>query len=267
MRYPFLRGFYKLKLEQAGFGRHGGVGIGDALAVLHDDLSRNADDGGIGGHVFYHDRTGANLGVVADGDIAQHFRACPNHDAVFQRGVAFAATFSGTTQRHLLIEHDIVANDGGFADDDAETMIDEESAANLGGRVDFNASKKACPVGKQAGERRKAVAPQAMIQAVHPDSVEARVAEHDLDWAACGGIPLQDNLNIFLDGHPRTSSSQSGWYRGGLTNRSASRQDGQRRRTERFPGNETHSFYAKPEQLTKAFGFTYHVTCLFNEKV
>ena len=54
-------------------------------------------------------------------------------------------------------------------------------------------------VGKEAGEDPEVVRPEPVGEVVEPDGVETGVAEEDLEHAARGGIPLEDDLDVVPD--------------------------------------------------------------------
>ena len=102
------------------------------------DLCGNADHRHAFGNVLHHHGIGAHAGITADRDGAKDFGACAHHHAIFDHGVAAARFHGRAAQRDTMIEGHIVADDGGFADHDAQTMIDEEVFADNGAGVDLN---------------------------------------------------------------------------------------------------------------------------------
>src|ERR1019366_8152071 len=100
-----------------------------------------------------------------DGDIAQYFCARANHDIVADRGVPFAVFLAGAAQRYTLVQRDIVAHDGGLADDDSHSVVDEKAVANLCAGMDLDA-------GNQPGELRQG--PGRELPAMDPQRSEER---------------------------------------------------------------------------------------------
>ena len=109
-----------------------------AAAVALDDASRHAHDGAVIGYVFNDDRVAADLDVVADANVAEHLGARAHGDVVAQGGVALAGLVAGTAERDALVEHAVVAHNGGLADDDAHGVVDKEVLADLRGGVNLN---------------------------------------------------------------------------------------------------------------------------------
>jgi hypothetical protein len=110
-----------------------------AAAVALDDASRHAYDGAVVGHVLDDNRVAADFDIVADANVAEHLGARAHGDVVAQGGVALAGLVAGAAECDALVEHAVVAHDGGFADDDAHGVVDKEVLANLRGRVNLDA--------------------------------------------------------------------------------------------------------------------------------
>ncbi len=55
--------------------------------------------------------------------------------------MALADFLASSTERHTLVERDIVTDHGGLADHHAQTMIDEQTSADLRPGMDFNTGK------------------------------------------------------------------------------------------------------------------------------
>ena len=80
-----------------------GIGNHHPFAVAEDYVAGNSDYGGILGHAPQHDRTRANPAVSAHGDVAENFRAIPDHDIIFNRRMALAAFLARSSQSYALI--------------------------------------------------------------------------------------------------------------------------------------------------------------------
>ena len=139
-----------------------------AAAVALDDAPRHAHDGAVVGHVLDDDRVAANLDVVADSDVAEHFGARAHGDVVAQGGVALASLVAGAAQGYALVEDAVVTHDGSFANDDAHSVVDKEVLADLRGRVNLDAGDMAGELREHAGERAMAVFPQPVLGHVVP---------------------------------------------------------------------------------------------------
>src|SRR5207248_2243966 len=141
-----------------------------------------------------------DLDVVADLDIAQHFGSGPYDDVVAQRGMAFAALIAGAAEGDSLVEQDVVADFGGFADDDAGAVIDEEAPAYGGAGVNLDSGEESADLGDDAGNERHAPDIELMREAVSQNGMEPRVTEKDLEHAfGCRVLP-EDRVDLFPDG-------------------------------------------------------------------
>ena len=114
-----------------------------AAAVALDDAPGHAHDGAVVGHVLDDDRVAADLDVIADVDVAEHLGARAHGDIVAQGGVAFAGLVAGAAERDALIEHAVVAHDGGLANNDAHGVVDKEVLADLRGGMNLDAGDMA----------------------------------------------------------------------------------------------------------------------------
>jgi len=73
--------------------------------------------------------SGPNLGAVADADIAQDFRPGADENAVSNFRMTVAVLFSGSAKGNPMQQRHIVANVGGFPNDNPRRMVDEYSTA------------------------------------------------------------------------------------------------------------------------------------------
>ena len=98
-----------------GIGEHAVLEIGFDAAPA-DHAAGDADDRAMGGHGGDDDGTGADPYVIADADAAEDFCAGADDDVVADGRMALAALFAGAAQRYALIDENIVADLGRFAD-------------------------------------------------------------------------------------------------------------------------------------------------------
>ena len=169
-------------------------------AVALDDTSRHAHDGAVVGDVLNDDRVAADLDVVADADVAEHLGARAHRDIVAQGGVTLAGLVAGAAERDALVEHTVVAHNGGLADDDAHGVVDKEVLANLRGRVNLDAGDVAGDLREHAGERAMTVLPQPVLGHVVPLGVQARIGKKDDQTVLRGGVLRLDGLDVLANG-------------------------------------------------------------------
>ena len=151
-------------------------------------------------YVFDDDRVTADLDVVADADVAEHLGARAHGDVVAQGGVALAGLVAGAAERNALVEHAVVAHDGGFADDDAHGVVDKEVLANLRGRVNLDAGDMTGELREHTGERSVAVLPEPMLGYVVPLGVKTGVRKENDQTVLRGGVLCLDGLDVFVNG-------------------------------------------------------------------
>jgi hypothetical protein len=138
--------------------------------------------------------------VISDGDIAEDLRPRPYHYVVAERRVPLPLFLAGATERNALVEQAIVSDDGGFADDDAHPVIDEEPAPDLSARVNLDAGHQPRYLADDARRQRHARIVQTMGDAVQKDRVKAGVTEKDLQHAPGGRILPEYCFDLFPNG-------------------------------------------------------------------
>lgn len=137
-----------------------GICLGATLAVVRFELQFLALDAdrGTGRDGAGDEGVGANDRISADDRFtAEDRRTGVNGHVVFNGGVALhtaqalAAPGGQTTEGDTLINFHMLANDGGFTDDDAGTVINEEVTANGGAGMDIDAGDAVGMLGHDAG--------------------------------------------------------------------------------------------------------------------
>ena len=111
-------------------------------------------------------------GAMPDADVAQHGGVCANHHAVADFRMAVAAFFARTAEGDAVQQRNVVAEDGGFADDDACAVVKHDAAPENGGGMDVYAEHFAGAVLQEIGKRAAVVFPQPVVDAVRLDGVE-----------------------------------------------------------------------------------------------
>ena len=86
------------------------------------------------------------------------------------------------TQRDAVVEHDVVTDDRGGADDDAHPVVDEEAAADLRAGVDLDPGDRPHEGRQRAGRRAPTgLLPDPVQPAVGPDRVQPGRVHGDVD--------------------------------------------------------------------------------------
>ena len=105
--------------------------IVNANAVAADYAGRNSDRGAVFGDFPNHHGVGSDLAVGTDLNGSQHFGARTDHYVIPDGGVTFADVFTRSAEGHALVDRAIVADLGGLTDDNAHTVVDEKTFADL----------------------------------------------------------------------------------------------------------------------------------------
>ena len=114
--------------------------------------------------------------------------------------MALAGLVTGAAERDALVEHAVVAHDGGFADDDAHGVVDKEALADLCGRMNLDAGDVAGDLREHTGERAMSMLPEPMLGYVVPLGVQARIGKEDDQTALRGGVLRLDGLDVLANG-------------------------------------------------------------------
>ena len=114
--------------------------------------------------------------------------------------VALAGLVAGAAERDALVEHAVVAHNGGLADDDAHGVVDKEVLANLCGGMNFDAGDMTGNLREHAGERAMTVLPEPVLGHVVPLGVQARIGKEDDQTVLRGGILRLDGLDVLANG-------------------------------------------------------------------
>jgi hypothetical protein len=171
--------------------------IGRIQASHH--ASRNAHHGRLVRHRANHHRARADLGIIADADVAENLRAGADHHAVADGRVPFARDLASAAQRDALVKQHVVADLRGFADHHAHSMIDEEALADGRARMNLDTGHRSRELADHASRREPAGAIQAMRHAMQQHGVEARVAQYDLEHTAGGRIAPEYRVDLLAN--------------------------------------------------------------------
>ena len=102
-------------------------------------------------------------------------------------------------ERHAVVDHDVVADLGGLADDHAHAVVDEEPPADGRAGMDLDAGEEPGQLGDQPGrEPQRRVSPQPVRQPVEPDRVQAGVGEEVLERTPRRRVVGPGGVEVFL---------------------------------------------------------------------
>ena len=98
-----------------------------------------------------------------------------------------------------MVELDVVAEDGGLADDDAGAVVDAEAATDARGGVDVDAGAAVGVGGDHPRERAGPLGEERVRDPVCGDRVEAGVVADHLGAAMGGGVAVDDRLRVLVE--------------------------------------------------------------------
>ena len=98
-----------------------------------------------------------------------------------------------------MIKRHIVANLGGFADDHAHAVVDEEPPAYGRAGMDLDAGEEASEMRYQPAEPAQIHMPQPIRDAVNAQGMKAGIAGDDLPSRARGGVAVEYAGDVFTD--------------------------------------------------------------------
>ncbi len=126
----------------------------DLFAVPAHDDRRGADHGAVGRNINHVNKSvGTDTGIVAYCDGAEYGRAGTDKNIEAESWMAFADMLAGAAQSDIMEQHAIIANNGGFTDDDAGTVIDKKPRSDPGTGMNFNPGEETIDLRQQSGDK------------------------------------------------------------------------------------------------------------------
>ena len=138
-----------------------------------------------------NNRSSADSGVLADGDVAENLCAITDDDVILNRGMTLDAIGAGAAEGYAGIDRDVIADHRGFADDHTHTVVDEETATNFRAGMDFDSGQEARQLGHPARQEEPTAQPQFVSDAMNPDSVQSGIAKIDFSAGSRRGVVFQ----------------------------------------------------------------------------
>ena len=121
--------------------------------------------------------------------------------ALHQRAVVTDRKSLGA-QGHRLVQPHALAHSCGFANDDAGSMIDEETCVDFGARMNVDAGGRMRQLGDYAREQRQVKKIELMREPMMGDARDSRITETNFLDAACGGVTLVRSEDVGLEQRP-----------------------------------------------------------------
>ena len=181
-----------IEADAGGQRRHAVAG----LAYLGHDPGGNTHHGRPRVDIPHHHRIRTDAGAGPNGDGAQHLGAGAHDHVVLECGVALARIPTGAAKGDLVVERDVLADLGRLADDHAHAVVDEETTADAGARVDLDAGQKAGELGVHPGQPGQTMVPQPMTDAMRPQGLQPRITGQHFPHIACCGVAVEDAPNV-----------------------------------------------------------------------
>lgn len=108
------------------------------------NLSGATKNTGKRGNIFDNDRSRSDFGSSSDLNRAQYLAPWSDHDTFPHCRVTFATLFSCPAQCHVLKENNVIFYDGCFSNDNAGSMIENDTCSQSGCGVYVNVTEFRC---------------------------------------------------------------------------------------------------------------------------
>jgi len=126
-------------------------------------------------YVNEDDGAGANFGIIADRDRPKDDGPRTDRDAVSQGGMTASALHVALpAECDAMVKRTVVADYGGFTDNDTGSVVDEQAIADRGSGVNFDERPRPHDLRDESGDKPPAPTPQHVGQPIPPDRVKAR---------------------------------------------------------------------------------------------
>mgnify|MGYP001820787320 FL=1 len=178
--------------------------------VLVDHTARQSHDGRACRDVLDDDRPRPNSCSRSDVDGAQYLRTRADHNSVAKSWVPFLLLQAGAAQRHPLVEHDVIADLGRFADYDTHAVVDDKPATDGRPWMDLDAGDGATRLADQPCEKRMPPSPQPVGKSVHRYRMESGIQEQHFGDTSRRRVAVEDGLDVFAELPPEAKPPTSG---------------------------------------------------------
>jgi hypothetical protein len=113
--------------------------------------------------------------------------------------MALPALLTCSSQRHILVNQNVVADLGGLPDHHSHAVIDEETLADPSARMNVDSCHEPAELIYHPGSQPQVPLVQPMGKTVQKNCVKSGVTEHNLEAALRGRILVQDRIDLFPD--------------------------------------------------------------------
>src|SRR6516162_3188880 len=161
-------------------------------AGLAHDPGGNARDRHIVRNRFHHHGPGRNPRTMADLDIAEDLCAGADHHAMADLRMTILVLLAGPAERDAMENGDVVLDDRGLAADKAGSVVEEDAAADPGGRIDVGLEHRGGAALQVVGEILAALQVEPVRKAMRLQRMKALEVEKRIDEARGRGIAVVD---------------------------------------------------------------------------
>ena len=175
--------------------RAGGFGVGGTANNARGD----AGDGGVRGHGMEHNGVGADFRARADFDVAEDFRPRANEHAGADLGMAVALLLAGAAKGDGVEDGDVVLDDGGFANDEAGGVVEENATADARGGMDVHREDFGAEALEVEGQLGADGMPKVVGEPVAGERVKAFEIKDGGEEVAAGGVAFLDGEDVGAD--------------------------------------------------------------------
>ena len=173
-----------------GVGNVNLIEIVDLSSSLTRDTSGDSDRCTVLGDILENYRICRDLTVTVYDDGAQHLCARSDENVIAERGMTLSYVLTRTAERYALVERAIVSYLGCLTDNDARSVVDNESLADGRARVDLNSGKEFCHLAYRPCGKGMSTEIELVRDAVGEDGVQSRIEQKNLYVTFRRGVSL-----------------------------------------------------------------------------
>jgi len=168
--------------------------VGTAYDTCGDTYS-----GGAWRYILDHDGVGTDFGVFSYDDIAQYFGTCTDYYATLYGRVTFAGAGADPSEGDLLIDKDIILDDGSLTDDHTHSMIDKYAPTNCCTRMDIDHRQEHPQCGDEPWDKTQSTLIEPVCDTVEKERPETWIVKKEFKCRMKCRVILFDRSKIFFD--------------------------------------------------------------------
>lgn len=170
------------------------------ITAFLDDARRYADCRRVVGYGFDDYGVGPDFGVFADRNVAEHFGTAAYDGMALDGRMAFdSGCQADAAERDTLVNQDVVFNDGGLSDHDAESMVNEAAPTDRCTRVNIDVRENLVDGHDEAAGANETLSIEAVCDTVPGYGPDPGVVEKEFEAAFYRRVILINVDKIFPD--------------------------------------------------------------------